>query len=139
MTSYIVDASVVAKWFIPEENSDKCDALLSDEYELYAPDLLWSELGSILCKKTRSGEIDSEFAQRVLSLMQEAPIEIIPSYGLMDSAYEIAIGASRSFYDSMYLAAGESRETVLVTADKKLVNGIRGTQWEHATVLIDSI
>lgn len=49
---HIVDASVVAKWFLPEAHKDKAEKLLRDFLDekvgLTAPDLLVSEVGNLL-------------------------------------------------------------------------------------------
>jgi predicted nucleic acid-binding protein len=57
MRRYVVDASVAVKWFVPEIHSAEALRLLSLYCELLAPDLLPSEFGNILWKKTRRGEI----------------------------------------------------------------------------------
>jgi predicted nucleic acid-binding protein len=59
----VVDASVVAKWFIPEPYKDNAERLLrdflNDRIELTAPDLLIAEVGNLLWKRStlRKGDI----------------------------------------------------------------------------------
>jgi len=52
----IVDASVVAKWFLPEPHKDKAETLLRDfldeKIELTAPELLVVEVGNLLWKRS---------------------------------------------------------------------------------------
>ena len=46
---WVVDASVAAKWLVPEADSPLAEALLDDD--LLAPDLLFAEVGNILWNK----------------------------------------------------------------------------------------
>jgi predicted nucleic acid-binding protein len=48
MTPHVVDTSVVMKWFIAEVHGEASRRLQEDQYQLFAPDLLWSECGNIL-------------------------------------------------------------------------------------------
>jgi predicted nucleic acid-binding protein len=50
MTPHVVDASVVIKWFVDEVHAESAQRLQEDQYELFAPDLLWPECG-ISCGK----------------------------------------------------------------------------------------
>ena len=65
----VVDASVAAKWFLPELHKDKAEELLRDfldeKLDLIAPDLIISEVGNILWKRsTLRGEISVTQASR---------------------------------------------------------------------------
>ena len=51
MKTVIVDASVAAKWFFPEEGSKAAIRLLDGKHNLLAPDLLRSEFGNITWEK----------------------------------------------------------------------------------------
>ncbi|MEO8383259.1 MAG: type II toxin-antitoxin system VapC family toxin [Acidobacteriota bacterium] len=57
MMKVVVDASVAAKWFLPEIHSDAAARLLDPTIALYAPDLIVPEFGNILWKKIRRAEI----------------------------------------------------------------------------------
>ena len=61
MTAWVIDASVAAKWLLPEDGSDQASALLGDE--LLVPDLLFAELANIFWKKQMRGEIDTATAE----------------------------------------------------------------------------
>src|SRR5947207_2160973 len=53
---FVVDASVAAKWFLPEPHQDKAKKLLRDfvnqDVELMAPELIVGEVGSTLWKRS---------------------------------------------------------------------------------------
>ena len=61
---YVIDCSVVVKWFLPEADSDRAlllrDALMSDNCELLSPDLLSIEFTNVLWK--RRTEVDESTA-----------------------------------------------------------------------------
>jgi predicted nucleic acid-binding protein len=64
---YVVDASVVLKWFLPEKDSGLADSLLEDflngDAELIAPDLILLEAANALWKRV---ELARNFRQRRL-------------------------------------------------------------------------
>jgi predicted nucleic acid-binding protein len=60
LSLFVVDESVVARWFVPERLSDDAVRLLADKDELASPDLMWAEIGNVLWKKARAGSKRSE-------------------------------------------------------------------------------
>lgn len=125
MTTYVVDASVAMKWFVPEEFTDAALNFLKDGHELLAPDLLWPEFGNILWKKVRRSELDGDEARQVMYLCHQVPFEVVDSKSLVDSALEIAMGLDRTVYDSVYLALAAYRNCVMLTADLRLCNSLQ--------------
>ena len=53
----VIDASVAAKLFFQKEHSLEALNLLSNPFELKAPDLLYLGMESLLCKRTRRKEL----------------------------------------------------------------------------------
>ena len=126
MTLYVVDANVVAKWFVPEPLSEEAVRLLGDEHELASPDLLWPELGSVLWKKSRAGQLTGGEAAGIVRALDRCPITVFPSRLVLEGALEIALSTGRSVYDAVYLALAVALECRLVTADERLVNALAG-------------
>lgn len=126
MTRYVVDASVVVKWFIPEIHSADALRYLDDAIELWAPDLLLPETANILWKKVRRNEIGLDTARRIARALRSTPIRIQPSEPLMDAALDLAIRLDRSAYDCLYLALAVAGKCSLVTADRRLYNALQG-------------
>jgi predicted nucleic acid-binding protein len=122
----VVDASVAVKWVLPEVHSELADLLLGEERELWAPDLIWAEVGSIIWKRWRRGEIPLDTAQFILQAFPGFDFQVYPSEMLVDTAWEIAHTFERSFYDSLYLALAVHQECPMVTADRRLYNALRG-------------
>jgi predicted nucleic acid-binding protein len=122
--SAVVDASVAIKWLLPESHSSEALRLLSESYALLAPDLLFPEVGNVLWKRIRSGEIDEAKAAELLHWLTDLPIEIYSAGPLLTAALAIACGSGRTVYDSLYLALAVQERTVLVTADERLSNSL---------------
>ncbi len=127
MTMLVVDASVVAKWFFPEDYSTESRRLLSQDRALLAADLIWCEVGNIAWKRVRRGELESEEAAQVIADLIRMPLEITPTQGLLAPALEIAIATDRTVYDCIYLALAIDRDCRFVTADERLVNALAVT------------
>ena len=118
----VVDASVVAKWFIPEADSDKAVKLRNRHIEgslnLMAPDLLLYEIANALVYHP---EIRDEDIREDMEALFTVDIELVsPSSKLMASIPEGARRRDISVYDSSYLVLAEIVATNLVTADKRM-------------------
>jgi predicted nucleic acid-binding protein len=122
LSLYVVDANVVAKWFVPEILSEQAERLLDDGHELASPDLLWPEIGNVLWKKVRAGQLTADEAVRIVRAVDRCPLAVFPSRLVLEGALEIAIGTGRSVYDSVYVALAVALDCRLVTADERLVN-----------------
>ncbi len=138
MTTYVVDASVVAKWFFLDEYSEACCQLISVEYQLLAPDLVWSEVGNVVWKRFRRGEITTEEATQLVADFLRMPLEAVSSHDLLGSAIEIALATEITVYDAMYLALAISRGCQVVTANEKLVNALSLTMFKSNLLLVSA-
>ena len=127
MSRFVVDANVVAKWFVPEPLSEQAVGLLDGEHDLASPDLLWPEIGNVLWKKTRAGEITGQEAARILHALEKCPLTLFSSQLVLEAALEIALRTGRSVYDGVYLALAVVLECRLATADARLVNALART------------
>jgi len=124
--SLVVDSSVVVKWYIPENTSDRATALLRSGFRLLAPDLLIPEVGNVLWKRRRDlPAVESEAI--ATSLASACPVALYPSSALLQGALDLALAHERSVYDSLYLALAVSEDCRLITADERLSNAMRNT------------
>lgn len=126
MKRYAVDASAAAKWFLPEEHSKAAIRLLGKGIELCSPDLLFAEVGNILWKRLRKGEIEATDGSEILVELGRIPIQIVPCEKLVSVAWGIASDFQRTFYDSLYVALSQTEKCPLVTGDRKLFNALAG-------------
>jgi predicted nucleic acid-binding protein len=132
----VVDANVVTKWFIPERLSEEAVNLLGERHELAVPDLVWPEVGNVLWKKTRAGELSREEASRIVQALDALPLTVFPSRNVLEAALEIALVSGRSVYDSIYVALAVALGWPLITADERLVNALaQGPLAQHVRFL----
>jgi predicted nucleic acid-binding protein len=116
----VVDASVAVKWFLPEELSVNAQMLLTADYQLLAPDLLWAELGNVLWKKHRRDELDQRTTTRLLRDFSRLPIEFHAAGRWTEAALDLAIRHGVTVYDGLYLALAAGNGCRVVTADRRL-------------------
>lgn len=133
MKTYVVDASVVAKWYFLEPGSDLAlqflDKLKVQEKRLVAPDLLLYEVGNIVWRRTRALEISRDVGETILSSLRQAPINLVEPSVLVDDGFRIAHEVGITLYDAPYIALAAGLKTTVVTADERLVNACRNTDW----------
>lgn len=131
MTSYVVDASVAAKWFLPaagEPHADQALQLLRDytsaSLGLIVPDLFWPEFGNILWKASRQGRMSLRSAEAAIAEMGKLTIPTSSSMPLLSEAFAIAAAFDRTVYDAVYIALAVSTGAPLLTADERLANAL---------------
>lgn len=134
-----LDSSVLVKVLVPEEDSDRATALLQKIIEsrqvIVLPAFAWAEIGTVLRKKRRKGELTTTEADELWQEFRQFPgIEYLTDDSvIMDHTWKI----SRYFdfptlYDAAFLAVAEiiaerTGETCEYwTADEKLVNQLNG-------------
>ncbi len=124
MSVVVVDASVVIKWFVPENGTDAALRLLDSGHQFMAPDLLFAEVSNSIWKKTLRGELTTTESHQLTADLERIAVETIPCRELATDAHALALITSRSVYDSMYVALAIRLETRLITADERLVNAL---------------
>ena len=104
--SLVVDASVAAKWSLPEEHSGAARALLFEQHELIAPDFISIELAQVMLKTVRRDEIARADALSALTRVHEL-LRVRASSGLVFPAFELATSLGTSVYDALYSISGQ--------------------------------
>lgn len=125
-SSYVVDASVVMKLFISEEQSSQAIALFgqlaqTEGMKLYAPDLLYIECANVFCKYTERYGYPRERASKNLRRLALLSLRWVSVYELFSDAYTLAIDRSITAYDACYLLLSHKLKVSFITADKKLL------------------
>ncbi len=132
----VVDASVAAKWLVPEVLSEGAVGLLDPGNELVVPELFWAEVGNILWKKARAGELQKIEALTRFDAVASMGLRTISNQVVARRAVQVALATGRTVYDSIYIALAMHEGCRFVTADERLVKGLGGTPYrEHAVWL----
>lgn len=127
MRRYVVDASVAAQWYFPEEHTEVAESLLEiAKIELVAPDLLHLEMAVLVRERVRRGEIDLGTAERVLEALRKAPVDLKSSSDLAQQAVSLSLREGIGLYDAFYLTLAIQAGCPVVTADPRLRDLLRG-------------
>jgi predicted nucleic acid-binding protein len=122
--SLVIDASVAAKWVLPEADSANAVGLRGTDVDLLAPSLVAIELGNTIWKSVSRGDAAQSEAAHILRIAIAHYSRIVPTEELLDDALSLAIELDHPIYDCFYLALAERERAPLVTADKRLL-GLR--------------
>lgn len=114
----VVDASVVMKWFAPEELAEEADRLQLLADRLAAPDFLLIEMAQVAWLKQRRGELSPEDAGRIVPQLRRSGLHLIPTELLLEGAFELALRLDHSVYDCLYAATAEQLDARLLTWDR---------------------
>lgn len=132
----VVDASVALKWFLPEPDSAMAEDLLGGNATLVAPTLIVSEVCNATWKRLRRGETTVQHAEWVPDRIGTVGMLLIPDETLAAAAMQIARRLDHPVYDCFYLALAEQRDATMVTADRRLIARVSGTEWQGSVVAL---
>jgi predicted nucleic acid-binding protein len=139
--NYVLDASVIIKWFIPEIYWEQ--AILLQNYpdlSLHAPDFAQLECTSILSKKVRRKELQLTEANQIQELLLQMPVQMYSWQDLFLEAGQLAHETYRSVYDCLYLVLAKQLKGKMVTADKKLYLALKDSErWSDFLLWIEDI
>lgn len=140
MTHWVVDASVIIKWYVPEDDFAAARALRVPRVRLSAPDLLFIELSNILWKIVRRGDMQPGRAIEIIEEIVASPFITYTTQSLARDAIDLAMTTDVSAYDASYVALAMRLNVQCITADQKLVQKLAGTPAsDHVRLLADSI
>ena len=129
--SVCVDASMALQWLFYGEHREQADSLLRDwaenDVEMVAPPMFHAEVISAIRKSVYFKRILLEDGDRLFALHWGLPVSVIDTSEMYHGAWALA----KSFnlpvcYDMQYLAVAELEDCELWTADRRLVNAVRG-------------
>jgi predicted nucleic acid-binding protein len=120
ITTLVVDASVAAQWFVPDNHTAEALMVLRHVPSLAAPELLYAEVANTLWKRVQRGELTPTEADALFDALLTVPIDTYPSSLLLPVAWETATRAGITVYDGLYVALAHHLRAPLATADKRL-------------------
>ncbi|MCS7364557.1 MAG: type II toxin-antitoxin system VapC family toxin [archaeon GB-1867-035] len=127
MREVAVDASIIVKWFVIEENSDKAlelrDKYVEGEIRIIAPELITFEILNALKYKELFNE---EELKEISEALQAYSFSLYPLKGeYARKTVEVAVKNNITIYDASYVALAIMRKTQMYTADEKLIKKLR--------------
>ncbi|MDQ3301902.1 MAG: type II toxin-antitoxin system VapC family toxin [Actinomycetota bacterium] len=134
--SLVLDTSVALKFYLPEEGHEEALGLLeaaeAGAAELLAPGTLLPEGFNAIAQQRRRGLLDEEDATGAWAKLLAAPVYTYAVEDLIERAAAIANETGAIIYDALFLALAEDTDTVMVTADGKLLQALKNTR--HASL-----
>lgn len=132
MTSYVLDASVAAKWFLRVGEPLAAEALQlfksyrAGEADFVVPDLFFAEFANTLWKAQVRGRCDATLADSAIREVISIGFPAFSSSTLIEAAILLARAYQRTVYDCIYVALAVETKSEMVTADERLANSLAG-------------
>jgi predicted nucleic acid-binding protein len=127
---YVVDASVLVKWFLHEKEADRDRALalrdlhISRRSTIFIPQLALLEVLNAVRFSPKADEEDGEMA---LETLEDLHLEIrAHDVVLLRKANAISWGYKITIYDALYVGLAEQVGHPLITADEVMVKKLKG-------------
>jgi predicted nucleic acid-binding protein len=112
---------------VPEPDAESAARLLDIGFELHAPSYFFTEAASVFQRKVAVEQTLTEAeGLNAFRLLQAVPMTIHATDSLLEEALRLGIRYRRPVYDSLYLVLALALGGRLVTADRRLYNGVRG-------------
>jgi predicted nucleic acid-binding protein len=125
---FVLDASVVLAWLLPDEQSELAEGLISRvaQDRAFAPSLLLLEVGNALLQAQRRARVPAAARKELLAAFTTLPVILEPiSADSMLRAGKYAEDHGLSLYDGCYLELAGARGYPLATLDRGLVKAAR--------------
>jgi predicted nucleic acid-binding protein len=133
----VPDAGVGVMWHVQEEASDGAARLLDPRFELHVPSYFFTEAASVLQRKVAVERTLTEAeALEAFRLLQGVPMTIHPTGHLLEDAFRHGVRYRRPVYDSLYMILAVALGGQVVTADRRLYNGVHGGPLDHLVLWV---
>lgn len=121
----IIDSSVIAKWYLPDEPSESASRikldLIARIIQPAAPLLIYYEVNNVIRSASLSFRMNQKEAKKAYSAFLELNFTVYHSRQLLEKALEKALELDISSYDASYTCLAEYLQVPFYTADEKLV------------------
>ncbi len=126
-----VDASLAVRWIAPTERDDVAESLLATwdqtATELVGPPLFDAEVTSAIRKLVYFKKLMPQQGEDAFLLYRGLDVRIVDRPELPEIAWALAKEFNQvQTYDMQYLAVAEIEDCEFWTADRKLINSLRG-------------
>ncbi len=125
---YVVDASVLVKWFMEEEDRDRALSLrelhTSGRSSLFVSELTFLEILNAIRYAPMANE---EYVAEALHSLENLHLQVNPAaFDLILKANAIAWAYKFTIYDALYVALAEQLGYPLITSDDTMVKKLKG-------------
>ncbi len=126
---YVLDSSIIAKWFVQEEDSDKAvkirDLFVRQKIRLSTITLARYELGNVLWKHPSKSLDNVREDFEALSQMALPTLDM-EDPRVLTRVFQTARDLRVTFYDASFVASAALSKATLVTADQPLYEKVKG-------------
>ncbi len=119
MSRVVLDASLIMKWYLPDDPLFEDALAVRDGMEGVAPAFVQVELANTLWKYVRAGLLDIDSACAVVSSVV-GRLELVADEDLIEAAQRLSASLDHAVYDCLYIALARRDGLVLATVDKRL-------------------
>jgi predicted nucleic acid-binding protein len=132
-----IDASALVKLIVQEPDSSAFRACILPKTGLVAPAHVLAETGEVLSRKLKAGYVDEIHIRHALDQLA-ARITVVELTGLLIPAIRLSVQLSISVYDCLYIATAQAAGNQLLTADLRLIERLRQTEYTGLLLPLDS-
>jgi predicted nucleic acid-binding protein len=133
----VPDAGLGVKWFVPEPDAAAAVRLLDVRYELHIPSNFFTEAACVLQRKVAVDRTLSEVeGLDAFQLLRTVPMTVHATEALLEDAFRHGVRYRRPVYDSLYLVLAPALGGRVVTADRRLYNGVHGGPLDHLVLWV---
>src|SRR6266849_3809356 len=126
---------VAVKWFVAETDFLVADDLSASNHRLFAPRLIMTKVANTLARKAMAGLMSAAEAGVYLRSLPHYFGGLLAVDELIEPALKNACAIRHPIYDQIYLEAARRLDAQLVTADRRFIAKIAGTDFARHVML----
>jgi predicted nucleic acid-binding protein len=115
----VLDTSAAVDFLLGVGVAEQVEALMADEHELAAPDLLIFEVLAVLRREAQRGTVTDDRAAGAVDDLGDMPVELFPCLPLCARAWDLRRNLTAA--DALFVALAEQLAEPLATKDSALV------------------
>jgi predicted nucleic acid-binding protein len=128
---------VGVKWFVLEDHSHDAKRVLDPRFDLHVPSYFYTEAASALQRKVALERTLTEAeGLEALRLLRIIPMTVHPMERLLEDAFRLGVRYRRPVYDGLYLVLAAALGGQVVTADRRLYNGVHGGPLDYLVLWV---
>jgi predicted nucleic acid-binding protein len=130
----VIDASAALRWFIPAAPTASTYPIPETDQPLVAPDLFVAEIRNTALIQIRKKELDRDQAIAMVATIDSLMTGYFPMPDLAATAWSMALEFDHSPYDCFYIALARQLDTVVVTADRRMIRKFASTAFSSRLI-----